>query len=432
MLIPRRSYLERMGLFQDKPVIKVLTGLRRSGKSYLLKLMIERLRDSGVPDTHILYIDKESLEFEELRTYQDLDRYVKARWKGVAGRKYLFVDEIQEIESWEKAAASLLGQRAADIYVTGSNAHLLSSEMATLLSGRHVEIPVLPLGYGEFRDFLMAKSQEAVMQSDFPLFLKYGGLPGIHEFDLSDGPVYQYLNAIFNSILHKDVTVRHEIRDPSMLDRIARFSFDNCGNITTPQRIADFLKSQRLKITGDTVINYLGHLVSAFLLRRVRRFDIKGKRHLEVQEKYYMGDIGLRHGFIGYRDADISGLLENVVYLELLRRGYSVSIGKLADKEIDFIAEKGRDRLYVQVCYLLADARTEEREFAPLLAVKDNHPKLVLSMDRDWDDQREGIGRVYLPEFLLSGKRNMLDELQDRWKGIHTGGPFSHDRLSDW
>ena len=405
MIIPRNSYLEKLRPFEDKPVIKVLTGLRRSGKSYLLRMKIEQLRAAGVPDSHILYIDKESLEFEDIRTYQDLHRRVLAHCKGLTGRKYLFVDEVQEIEAWEKALASLLGQGAADIYVSGSNAHLLSSEMATLLSGRHVEIPVLPLGFEEFRVFRSRKSVAAGLEEDFSLYLKYGGLPGIHEFDLSDEAVFQYLNAVFNAILHKDVTVRHRIRDAGLLDRIARFSFDNCGNITSAQRIAEYLKSQRLKATNDTVINYLGFLVSAFLLRKARRFDIKGRRHLEINEKYYMGDVGLRNGFIGYRDADIAGLLENLVYLEMVHRGYAVSVGKWADREIDFVAEKGRERLYIQVCYLLADAKTEEREFAPLLGIKDNLPKLVLSMDRDWGDQRDGIRRIYLPEFLLSQGR---------------------------
>lgn len=411
MIIPRQPYLERLRPYQDKPVVKVLTGLRRSGKSFLLKMKIEALKDAGVAPEKILYIDKESLEFEEIQTYRDLDRWVKSKWKGVAGAKYLFVDEVQEIESWEKAIASLLGQRAADIYVTGSNAHLLSSELATLLSGRHVEIPVLPLTFAEFREFRKSKGPVPGVDADFSLYLKYGGLPGIHEFQFSDEVVFQYLNAVFNTILHKDITVRHAIRDAAMLDRIARFAYDNCGNLLSAQGIAAYLKSQRSRVTPDTVLNYLGYLVSAFLLRKVRRFDLKGKRHLEVNDKYYMGDVGLRHGFLGYREADVSGLLENIVYLELLQRGYSVSVGKLSEKEIDFIAEKGNERHYIQVCYLLAGAKTEEREFAPLLAIGDNHPKWVLSMDKDWGTGRSGVRRMFLPEFLLADKRKALNEL---------------------
>ena len=401
MIIPRETYLKTLASFQDKPVIKVLTGLRRSGKSLLLKLKIDQLRKARVPAARILYIDKESLEFDDIRNYKDLNLWVTSKWKGVTGKKYLFVDEIQEIDSWEKAIASLQGQRTADIYITGSNANLLSSDLATLLSGRHIEIPVLPLSFGEFRSFRLQRRHEASIEEDFSLYLKYGGLPGIHEFEFSDGVVFQYLNSVFNTILYKDITVRHRIRDAAMLDRIARFSFDNCGNTTSAQRIAEYLKSQRLTITTDTVLNYLGFLVSAFLLRRVRRFDLKGKRHLEVNDKFYMGDIGLRHGFIGYRDADIGGILENIVYLELLHRGYSVSVGKWGEQEIDFIAEKEKERLYIQVSYLLSSPETERREFAPLMEIKDNHPKLVVSMDRDWGAGKDGIRRIYLPEFLL-------------------------------
>ncbi len=401
MIIPRETYLKALEKFQDKPVIKVLTGLRRSGKSSLFRLKMEQLEKLGVSPAQILYINKESLEFDEIRDYRDLNRWVTSKWKGVPGPKYLFVDEVQEIELWEKVINSLLGQKTADIYITGSNAHLLSSEMASLLSGRHIEIPMLPLSFSEFRNFRKRRMPDATVEDDFRLFLKYGGLPGIHEFDLSDEVVFQYLNSVFNTILYKDITLRHRIRDPAMLDRIARFSFDNCGNTTSAQRIAEYFKSQRLSATTDTVLNYLGYLESAFLLRRVRRFDIKGKRHLEVSDKFYMGDVGLRHGFIGYRDADISGLLENVVFLELLHRGYSVSVGKWGNLEVDFVAEKNNSRIYIQVCYLLASAETERREFAPLMEIKDNHPKWVISMDRDWGDGRDGIRRMYLPDFLL-------------------------------
>jgi len=401
-MIPRKSYLNLLAKFQDKPVIKVLSGLRRSGKSTLLKLMMERLKRDGVSSSNVLYIDKESLEFDAIRTYRDLQRFVTSRWKSVEGWKYLFVDEIQEIESWEKAIASLSGQRLADIYISGSNAHLLASDLATLLSGRYVEIPVLSLTFKEFVQFRSAKGAEASIEENFSLFLKYGGLPGIHEFELADDVVFQYLYSIFNTILYKDIVTRHKIRDTAMLDRIVRFAFDNCGSVTSAQRISEYMKSQRLRVTTDTVLNYLGYLTSAFLLRRARRYDIKGKRHLEVNDKYYLGDVGLRHGFIGYRDADIAGLLENVVYLELLHRGYSVSIGKLQTKEVDFIAERGNEKLYIQVCYLLSDARVEAREFSTLQAIDDNHPKFVLSMDRDWGEGREGIRRAYLPAFLLT------------------------------
>lgn len=398
---PRDTYMDLLEKFREKPVIKVLTGMRRCGKSTLLKLLMARLRLEGIPAANILYIDKESLEFDPIRTYRDLHTHIEMKWAHVTGKKYLFIDEIQEVEAWEKAIASLAGERKADIYVTGSNAHLLSSELAPLLSGRYVEIPVLPLSFAEFLRFRNASQGDEALESEFSLFLKYGGLPGIHEFQLSEEVVFQYLHSIFNTILYKDIVSRHRIRDTAMLDRIARFAFDNCGTVTSAQRISEYMKSQRLKVAGDTVLNYLAYLESAFLLRRARRYDIKGKRHLEVNEKYYLGDVGLRHGFIGYREADISGLLENIVYLELIHRGYAVSVGKLQAKEIDFIAEKPGEKLYIQVCYLLADAKTEAREFGALADIEDNHPKWVLSMDRNWGKGRDGIHRQWLPAFLL-------------------------------
>ena len=401
MFIDRNGYLDHLEKLRDKPLIKVLTGMRRSGKSTLLKLMIERLRGSGIPATNILHIDKESLEFDDIRSYQDLQDTVATYWKKAKGGKYLFVDEIQEITGWEKTIASLSGQRAADIYISGSNSHLLSSELATLISGRYVEIPVLPLSFEEFVRFRRQHKAKETTEEAFGLFLKFGGLPGIHEIGFAEDVVFQYLHSLFNTILYKDVVTRHKIRDTSMLDRIARFAFDNCGSVVSAQRIADYMKSQRVKVSVDTVLNYLGHLESAFLLRRARRYDIKGKRHLDVNDKYYLGDVGIRHGFIGYRNDDISGLLENMVYLELLRRGYAVSVGKFQAKEIDFIAEKPGDKRYIQVCYLLSGPTTEEREFGALQAIQDNHPKLVLSMDKNWGEGKDGIRRMYLPDFLL-------------------------------
>lgn len=408
MLLTRSGYLDTLDKFRDKPVIKVLTGLRRSGKSSLLKLMVERLKTSKVQGRNILYIDKESLEFDAIRTYKDLQKRVSGYWKGVAGPKYLFVDEVQEISEWERAIASLAGAREADIYLSGSNSHLLSSELATLLSGRYIEISVLPLSFGEFLRFKAAKGALDPVESEFDNYLKYGGMPGLHQIGLSEDVAFQYLNSIFNTILYKDVVSRHKIRDTAILDRIARFAFDNCGNVLSAQRIAEYMKSQRIKVSVDTVLNYMAYLESAFLLRKARRFDIQGKRHLEVNDKYYLGDVGLRHGFIGYRESDISGLLENIVYLELKRRGYAVSVGKWQTREIDFVAEKDQTRLYIQVCYLLADPSTVAREFGPLMEVNDNHPKLVLSMDRNWGDGRDGIRRIYLPDFLLEEEKDPI------------------------
>lgn len=294
---------------------------------------------------------------------------------------------------------SLPADDRADLTITGSNAGLLSSNLATRIAGRYVQFPVLPLIYREFLDFrgkAVAESAE-----EFRRYIRYGGLPGIHAVPLEDETVFPYLNALYNTIVLKDVVSRNRILDPGQLDRIIRFVFDNAGSITTAKRIADFLKSQRMTAGVDKVIHYLTCLEDAFLLHRVLRFDIKGLRHLELYEKYYVGDVGLRHGFLGYRDGDISGVIENIVFLELLHRGYHVSIGKLANREIDFIAERQNERLYVQVCLTLAGQETQEREFSVLEQVRDNHPKVVLSLDEFQHVSRGGIQHRNLREWLL-------------------------------
>ena len=399
----RQTYIDAMKPFMGKPVIKVITGMRRVGKSVLLELLKQDLVNQGVAPAHILMINKESLEFDFIKTYTDLYAYVLKKLPKKSKPNYLFIDEVQEIEHWEKAVASLFAEGYADIVLTGSNAHLLSSELATLLSGRYIEFPVYPLSFSEFLTFRGKSTRTRDRDDEFELYLKYGGLPGIHSFPLTEDVVFPYIAAIFNTILLKDVVKRHAVRNVDLLERITRFVFDNCGNIFSAHRISNFFKSQKISLSMDTVQNYLEFLRSAFLIQKVSRYDVKGKRHLELYEKYYMGDIGLRHGFIGYQRADISGLLENIVYLELRHRGYNVTVGKWDDQEIDFIAEKEQEKMYIQVCYLLATAETEQREFAPLEAISDHHPKWVLSLDKVKNASREnGIRWMNVAEFLLA------------------------------
>jgi len=400
-MIIRKHYVNKILPFVDKPVIKVITGMRRVGKSTFLQMLKDHLLKKGVPEKNILCINKESLEYDFIQDYKDLNKFVKTEYTSVQGKKYLFIDEVQEIDSWEKTVSSLFAEAKTDIYITGSNAHLLSSDLATLLSGRYISFPLYPLCFKEFLQFRNTTPEKADVEKEFSLFLQYGGLPGVHLLDFKEEVIYHYLNSIFNTILLKDVVTRHRIRNVSQLKNITRFVFDNCGQIVSSKKISDYLKSQKSTITVDTVQNYLHYLQSAFLISKAGRYDIKGKRHLELYEKYYMGEIGLRHGFIGYRKDDISGLLENIVYLELLKRGYTVSIGKLDDKEIDFIAEKEKTRLYIQVAYLLASPETEIREFSPLERINDNYTKIVLSMDKDWGEERKGILRKNIIQFLL-------------------------------
>lgn len=399
----RNLYIDRIAPLINTPVIKVITGMRRVGKSCLLKLVIERLQAENVRAHQIVFINKESIEFDFIRNYQDLHTYVKKCFTGVKGPKYLFVDEIQEIEKWEKAITSFFSDADIDIFITGSNAHLLSSEIATLISGRYVEIPVYALGFEEFLLFRGIDKTDA--SREFATFLKYGGFPAIHHFDLDEEVIYQYISALYDTILLKDIVKRNNIRNVHLLENVGRYLFDNIGNIFSAKRVADYVKSQRMSVGVETVQNYIAYLLSTFAVHKVSRYDIKGKRLLELHEKYYLGDIGLRHAMLGFQERDISGLLENLVFLELKRRGYKVFIGQFGNQEIDFIAEKKNRKIYIQVAYLLATPETVEREFSVLSHVKDNYPKYVLSMDTVFGNDVRGIQRINLIDFLLGHHR---------------------------
>ena len=388
--------------FMDKPVIKVLTGMRRCGKSALLELVMEELTERGISHENIIHMNFESLKYEPLKNYRSLYSEISSYAQRTAGRIYILLDEIQEVEEWEKAVNSLRVDFDCDIYITGSNARLLSGELATLLAGRYVEIHVYPLDFKEYLDFAAANTEESRLsiQEKFANYLRFGGLPGIHQMKWQSKPLMQYLTDIYNSVLLKDVIKRNNIRDTALLESIALYIMDNIGNTFSAKTVSDFLKNQGRKLSTETVYNYLKALEAAFLIHKVSRFDIKGKRLLETQEKYYLSDLGLRHAVMGYRDNDIAGMLENVVYLELMRRGYSVNIGKQDSAEVDFVADKGNDRLYVQVCYVLTEENTE-REFAPLEAILDNYEKVVISTDSLISFNRGGIKQKNILDFLL-------------------------------
>ncbi|MDT3738075.1 MAG: ATP-binding protein [Candidatus Kapabacteria bacterium] len=397
-MIRRSIYIDKMKLYLEKPIIKVLTGMRRVGKSTILNMFSHEICENDkeyVP----LMINMESLEFSFIRDYNDLNLYVKEKFNGIKSKKILFIDEIQEIQNWEKAISSFLSNGIADIYITGSNANLLSSELATLISGRYIEIPVFPLTFKEFNQFIENKNKD--LDDNFVGFLRYGGLPGIHLFPLEDEPVFNYLNGIFNTVILKDVLIRNKIRDAAVLEKIVIYLFDNIGNITTSKSIANYFKSHRININTETVQNYLNYLQSAFLLYKVPRYDIKGKKYLEFYDKVFIGDIGLRHGLLGYKEDDISGLLENIVYLEFLSQGYKVTIGAINGLEIDFIAEKQNEIIYLQVCKNLSEESTIEREFGNLEKISNNHKKIVLSLEKFFPSNKNGIKHYYLPKFLM-------------------------------
>lgn len=401
-MIQRERYMNQIRDFIDKPVVKVLTGMRRCGKSALLELTRQELVSRGVKDENIISINFESLRYERLKNYRSLYAEICAQAEKAMGKIYVLLDEIQEVQGWEQAINSFRVDFDCDIYVTGSNARLLSGELATLLAGRYVEIQIYPLDFREYLDFAASNEDEAKLtpQEHFANYLRFGGLPGIHQMKWDNVRILQYLSDIYNSVLLKDVIARNKIRDTALLESIVQYLMDNVGNTFSAKTISDFLKNQGRKLSTETVYNYLKALEGAFLIHKAPRFDIKGKRLLETQEKYYLSDLGLRHAVLGYRDNDIGGLLENVVYLELRRCGYTVNIGKRDSAEVDFVANRGDERKYIQVTYVLTEDNTD-REFSPLEAIPDNYEKTVLSTDTLISINRGGIRQKNIVDFLL-------------------------------
>ncbi|MDB0011363.1 ATP-binding protein [Crocinitomicaceae bacterium] len=399
-MIERKIYIEKIIPFIEKPIIKVITGIRRCGKSTLLKQIIQLLKNRNVTSEQIIHINMELMEFDSLKNYRDLYTYIQERQTKTNLKYYVFIDEVQEVEDWEKAINSLLAEEKSDIYISGSNARLLSSELATLLSGRYIELKIYSLVFSEF----LAFSQNNYFENEkqFNQFLKFGGFPGLHHMELDDTVIRQYLQSIYNSVLLKDVIVRNNIRDAAMLDVISKYLIDNSGKITSAKSISDFMKSQKRKVSVDTVLNYIRFSCDALLFEKVERYDLKGKRLLETYEKYYMSDIGLRFATLGYTPESISAQLENIVYLELKSRDYSITIGKIDDLEIDFIASKGNERIYIQVCTQLTNDKVIEREYRSLEMVKDSFPKYVLSLDKGFETSRNGIKWMNIVDFLLS------------------------------
>ena len=396
----RNFYLNKIKSFMGKPVIKIITGVRRVGKSCFLKQIIQLLKQHQVNEKNILYIDMEQLEFDFIKNYRDLNNYVNRSFSSIPGDKYLFIDEIQEIEQWEKTINSLLNKGSMDIYITGSNAHLFSSELATLVSGRYIEFPIYSLSFKEF--LLFRGNQKKDQSQEFQDYLRFGGLPGIHHFEFVEDILYQYLRSIYDTIVLKDIIKRHDIRNVNLLENINKYLLDNIGNTFSARRISNYLKSQKLSVGVDTVQNYISYFLDTFAAFKIQRYDIKGKRILEFHEKYFLADVGLRHAVLSYRASELPGVLENLVFLELKRKNYTVYIGKLGDNEIDFIAEKKDKKLYIQAAYLLATEEIIKREFTPLQQIRDNYPKYVLSTDTLLGNDYEGIRWMNIMDFLLS------------------------------
>lgn len=401
-MILRTIYIEQVVGFIDKPQIKILTGIRRSGKSTVLRLLEKELLQRGVSKQQIIHVNFESFVYADILKARELYGYIKTQIKGSL-KHYLLLDEIQEVEQWEKVVNSFLVDFDVDIYLTGSNSHLLSSELATYLAGRYVEIPIYTLSYKEFLDFrtyYFPKEQNTV--NLFLQYLRKGGFPVIHTSDYTEESAYKVVYDIYSSAILRDTVQRYKIRDVELLERVIKYAFDNIGNTFSGKNVADYFKSQQRKIDINTVYNYLYALEGAFILYRVPRFDIKGKEILKTQEKFYVSDISIIYATMGNRDRMIGGILENIVFLELKRREYNVYIGKLDNTEIDFVAEKQGKKIYIQVAYKLENEQTIEREFNNLLAIEDQYPKYVVTMDEFWRDTIEGVKHLYITDFLLS------------------------------
>ena len=393
-VIVRKKYLDKLIPFIGKQLIKVLTGQRRVGKSYVLKQVMIYINEIDL-EANIIYINKEDLGFSDLQNASDLYAYVLQKTK-TGAMNYVFIDEIQEIEQFENALRSLLLNPHYDLYITGSNANLLSGELATYLSGRYIELEVLSLSYPEFLEFHVLQNTQDTMM----MFLKYGGLPYLKHLELSDEIVFGYLKGIYSSIIYRDVIMRHEIRSSAFLENLVVFLANNIGQLFSAKKISDYLKSQKTNIATSQIIHYLSHLSNAFLIHKVPRYDIVGKRIFEVGDKFYFEDIGLRNAIFQYNVSDIGKIMENAVYHHLKYNDYDVKIGTVGSNEIDFVARRKGELLYVQVSYLLHDETTIAREFVNLEKIKDNYPKMVVSMDDFTGDSYKGIQHIRLKDFL--------------------------------
>lgn len=393
---PRATYLERVQPFIGKNLIKVFTGQRRVGKSYLLFQIMEQVK-KDYSDCTIVYVNKEDLLFSALQTAQDLHDYVVAH-EGKTGKTFVFIDEIQDIIDFQTALRSLVLHENLDLYCTGSNANLLSGDIAGHLSGRFVEITVYSLSYIEFLQFHALVDSETSLN----LYLKYGGLPYLKHLPLEDSIIFEYLKNIYSTIVYKDIINRYAVRNVVFLEQLVHFLAAHTGSVFSAKKISDFLKSQQINIAPNQVQVYVQHLVNAFLIHKVSRYNLIGKRLFEIGDKYYFENLGIRNGIWGFRLEDLGKIIENVVYNHLVYRGYDVKVGTLGDKEVDFIGQKNSEKIYVQVALSLQDEKTIAREFGNLIQIADNYPKMVVSLTAFEGASYLGITTISLRNFLLT------------------------------
>lgn len=404
-MIKRELYMNRIRPFIGTDLIKVMTGIRRCGKSVMLKLIQQELLESGISPTQFISINFEDMNYSHLQTAKALHNEINARASEIDGKVYLFFDEIQEVKDWEKCINSLRVSLDCDIYITGSNANLLSGELATYLGGRYVEFVIYPFSFNEFTELYHSITPAASIQQCFQKYILVGGMPYLSNIRYEDAPSKQYLQDLFNSVQLKDIMKRNKIRDVDLLERIIAYVIANVGTTFSASSLSKFLKSEKRAVAPETILNYIKYCCEAYLFYQVKREDLQGKQILASNEKYYIADHGIREAVFGGNMRDINLILENIVYLELLRRGFEVTVGKNGTKEIDFVCNKHGEKLYVQVTYLLASQETINREFGAYDNIKDNFPKYVVSLD-EFDMSQNGIKHRNIRDFLLAKEWN--------------------------
>ena len=400
-MIKRPIYVDKIMAYVNTPFVKILTGIRRCGKSTILRMLMEEMKKRGIRDNQILHYSFDSLEYEDIKTAKTLFTHLKQHLCP-EGRTYLFLDEIQEVKSWEKVVNSLMTDYDVDIYVTGSNSRMMSSEISTYLTGRYIAFRIFPLSFSEYMIFRKEYTEVLDPRTELANYLRLGGFPAVHLQKYTPNEVYTIVKDIYSSTIYTDIVRRNQIRKVDQLERIVKFAFDNVGRTFSAASISKYLKSENRSIDNETVYNYLSKLESAYILHRCSRFDVQGKEILKTQEKFYLADPALRYSVLGYSPDSVAAMLENVIYLELLRRGYDVYVGKLDNAEIDFIAVKQENKVYIQAAQKIGSPETERREYGRLLDIRDNYPKYVLQTDAFAGGNYEGIKTMHIADFLLS------------------------------
>lgn len=400
-MIERPLYLDKIMPFVDTPFVKILTGVRRCGKSTILKMIIKKLKEEkNVDDEQILSYRFDSMEYEDMTTKE---LYLELKSKILQSKKtYLFLDEIQEVEGWEKVVNTLASDFDVDIYITGSNSRMMSSEISTYLTGRYITFHIYTLSFEEYLTFKKSYTTLKDLKQEFSQYVRLGGFPATHLQDYSQDEVYTIVKDIYNSTIFSDIVRKNQVKKIDQLERVVKYTFNNIGNTFSAKSISNYFKSEQRKIDNETVYSYLEKLQKAYILHKCSRYDLQGKDILKTQEKFYLADVSLRYSVLGYTVDSVASSLENIVYLELKRRGYDVYIGKIKDKEIDFVATKQNEKIYVQVTQEIKSEKTQKREYEQLLEIRDNYPKYVVMADDFADGNYEGIKTMNIVDFLLS------------------------------